>query len=143
MNAPTVSIMFIVSKPSPANAADSAALAYTRAIVWYGFAGVTVFVILLFFFSAIDSYNTYPSIIVENIFTALIWFLFSTNPFFAATMSEVILIDEQSLFMTTNNIIGSSSFPLPSPWIIYVAFYTFLTILLIGLSIYFVNRPDR
>ena len=102
-----------------------------------------VFIILLFFFSAIDSYSTYPSIIVENIVTALIWFLFSTNPFFAATMSEVILIDEQSLFITTSNIIGSSSFPLPSPWIIYVAFYAFLTILLIGLSIYFVNRPDR
>jgi hypothetical protein len=58
-------------------------------------------------------------------------------------MSEVILIDEQSLFTTTNNIIGSASFPMPSPWIIYVIFYAILTILMIGVSVYFINRPDR
>jgi hypothetical protein len=102
-----------------------------------------VFILLLFFISIIGSYNSYPSTLVENIVTASIWFLFSTNPFYAATVSEVILIDEQSLFITTNSILGTSSFPLPSPWIIYVVFYSFLTVLLIGLSVYFVNRPDR
>jgi ABC-2 type transport system permease protein len=102
-----------------------------------------VFILFLFFISVIGSYNSYPSTLVENIVTASVWFLFSTNPFYAATVSEVILIDEQNLFITTSNIFGTSSFPLPSPWIIYVAFYTILTILLIGLSVYFVNRPDR
>jgi ABC-type transport system involved in multi-copper enzyme maturation permease subunit len=102
-----------------------------------------LFVILLFFISVIGSYNTYPSPITENIVNTAIWFLFSTNPFFAATMSEVILIDEQSLWMTTSNAIGPTTFPLPSPWIIYVTFYVFLTILLIFLSVLFVNRPDR
>ncbi len=101
------------------------------------------FIILLIFFSAVGSYNAYPSPIMEDIVTASTWFLFSTNPFFAATMSEVILIDEQSLFLTTSNAIGYSSFPLPSPWIIYIAFYIILTIVLIALSIFFVNRPDR
>jgi ABC-type transport system involved in multi-copper enzyme maturation permease subunit len=102
-----------------------------------------VFFLLLFFISALGSSNTYPSIIIENILTVGIWFLFSTNPFFAATMSEAILIEDQSLFITTNSIIGNSLLPLPSPWIIYVVFYIILTILLIGLSVYFVNRPDR
>jgi len=75
-----------------------------------------VFIIFLFFISVIGSYNNYPSTFVENIVTAAMWFLFSTNPLYAATMSEVILVDEQSLFITTGNILGTpSSFPLPSP----------------------------
>ena len=102
-----------------------------------------VFILLLFFISALGSSSNYPSPIIENIVTVGMWFLFSTNPFFAATMSEAALINDQSLFVTTNSVIGNSSLPLPSPWIIYVAFYTILTILLIGLSVYFVNRPDR
>lgn len=101
-----------------------------------------VFIIFLFFIGVLGSYSN-PSVLVENIVTATMWFLFSTNPFFAAVMSEAILIEDQSLFITTSNIIGTSSFPLLSPWIIYVVFYTILTILLIGLSVYFVNRPDR
>jgi ABC-type transport system involved in multi-copper enzyme maturation permease subunit len=102
-----------------------------------------VFIIFLFFISVLGSSSSTPSVLVENIVTVAIWFLFSTNPFFAATMSEVILIDEQSLFITTNNILGTSSLPLPSPWIIYTIFYIILTLVLIGLSVYFVNRPDR
>jgi len=102
-----------------------------------------VFIIFLFFISVLGSSSSSPSVLVENIATVAIWFLFSTNPFFAAVMSESILIDDQSLFITTNNIIGNSSLPLPSPWIIYTIFYIILTLLLIGLSIYFVNRPDR
>jgi ABC-type transport system involved in multi-copper enzyme maturation permease subunit len=102
-----------------------------------------VFVIFLFFIGVLGSSSSSPSILVENIATVAIWFLFSTNPFFAATVSEVILIDQQSLFVTTNNILGNSSLPVPSPWIIYVIFYTLLTLLLISLSIYFVNRTDR
>jgi len=103
-----------------------------------------MFSLLLFFISLLGSYNNYPSTFIENIVTVVMWFLFSTNPFFAATISEVILIDEQNLFLTTNSIFGTtSSFPLFSPWIIYVIFYMVLTVILITLSVYFVNRPDR
>jgi ABC-type transport system involved in multi-copper enzyme maturation permease subunit len=101
-----------------------------------------MFIIALFFISVLGSYGN-PSSLIENIVTIAIWFLFSTNPFYAATMSEVILIDEQSLFVTTNSLFGSTSIPLPSPWIIYTAFYAILTVLLIVLSIIFVNRPNR
>jgi len=99
-----------------------------------------MFIFLLFSISILDSSSAF---LVKNAMAIVTWFLFSTNPFFAAVMSETILIDEQSLFITTNNIIGTSSIPLPSPWIIYVAFYIILTILLISLSVYFVKRPDR
>ena len=75
-------------------------------------------------------------------FTAT-WFLLSLNPFFAAVISEVILIDEQSLWLTSSNLFGTTSFPLPSPWIIYVTFNLLLSTILIALSINFVKRTDR
>ena len=102
-----------------------------------------IFIILLFFISVLESSNNFPSTFAKTVTAVGSWILFSTNPFFAATMSEVILVDEQSLFLTTNNVIGSTTFPLPSPWIIYTIFYILLTALLIGLSIYFVKRPDQ
>jgi hypothetical protein len=80
---------------------------------------------------------------LQDVVEVLTWFLFSTNSLFAAVVSEAILIDDQSLFYTTNSFLGSSSMPLLSPWIIYVAFHVFLTVLLILLSIYFVGRTER
>lgn len=101
-----------------------------------------VFVFLLFFISLLGSVNA-RSLLAENISTTLIWFLLSTNPFFAAVISEVILIEEQSLWLTSSNLFGPTSFPLPSPWIIYVVFNILLTVLLVVLSINFVKRTDR
>jgi hypothetical protein len=74
----------------------------------------------------------------------ILWFLISTNPLMAAVISEVILVDQQSLFYTTNSLFGSSGPSiLISPWLIYVVFYLFLTVVLMLLSIYYVKRPDR
>jgi ABC-2 type transport system permease protein len=102
-----------------------------------------IFVLFFFFISVLGTSSNNPSALIENITAVTSWFFLSTNPFFAATMSEAVLIDDQSLFITNNSIIGNSSLLLPSPWIIYLAFYVILTILMIILSIYFVNRPDR
>lgn len=102
-----------------------------------------ILILLLFFIGVFESSSIFQSTITDDILNILIWFLFSTNPFFAAAVSEAILIDDQSLFITTSGIFGSSSIPLLSPWIIYTTFYIFVTTFLIVLSIYFVNRPDR
>lgn len=102
-----------------------------------------ILIFLLFFVAIFESSSILGATIAEDITGVFLWFLFSTNPFFAATVSEVILVDNQSLFMTTNGFFGNSSIPLPSPWIFYTLFHAALTILLILLSIYFVNRPDR
>jgi len=115
----------------------------------YSYAAILVsfilFFLLLFSISIFDtySYSNPSSTWFENITTVVAWFLFSTNSLFAAVMSEVILVEDQSLFLTNSGFFGNTSLPLPSPWIIYVAFYIVLTIILASLSIYFVNRPDR
>jgi len=105
-----------------------------------------ILVIIFFLIAYIESYsyNSLRSNALEYIFTGILWFLVSTNPMMAAVMSEVILIDQQSLYYTTSSPFGSSGLStLPSPWIIYVLFYTCLTLVLILLSIHFVKRPDR
>jgi ABC-type transport system involved in multi-copper enzyme maturation permease subunit len=101
-----------------------------------------IFLFMLGMFSSI-SYSTSHSAIVQDMTTGILWFMFSTNAFFAAVVSEAILIDSQSVFYTTSGFFGTSSFPLLSPWLIYVTFHTFFTTLLILLSIYFVNRTER
>ncbi|MCA2002600.1 MAG: ABC transporter permease [Chloroflexi bacterium] len=80
----------------------------------------------------------------EELLNAAVWLLLSTNPFFAAIVSEIILTEEQSLFFTANSFLGTtSSFPLPSPWIVYVVFHIALSALLLSLSVYFVAQPDQ
>lgn len=78
----------------------------------------------------------------EDMLSLLIWFLISSNPFMAAIFSEVILVDQQSLFFTSRPMFGNLPY-LPSPWIIYVALYLGLTLLMIFISIRNVKRPDR
>ena len=105
-----------------------------------------ILVIIFFLIAYIESisYNTFGSRGLENILSLLLWFLISTNPLMAAVMSEVILVDQQRLFFTNRSLFGSSGLsPLPSPWLIYVGFYLFLTLVLMLLSIYYVKRPDR
>jgi ABC-type transport system involved in multi-copper enzyme maturation permease subunit len=105
-----------------------------------------ILVMIFFLIAYIESisYNSFGSTGLENVLTLLLWFLISTNPLMAAVMSEVILVDQQSLFFTNRSLFGGSSLTfLPSPWLIYVGFYLFLTLVLILLSIYYVKRPDR
>jgi ABC-2 type transport system permease protein len=107
------------------------------------FASFLLLVLLFFLIAYLESmsYNNHP--VRENILSLLVWFLISTNPFTAAVVSEAILVDQQSLFMTTRPIFGNGLSYLLSPWITYVSVYLGLTIIMIVLSIYRVKRPDR
>ncbi len=82
-----------------------------------------------------------------NFRNIVFWMLLSTHPLFAATFSESVLVDEQNLFYTNvannSNLIGSNTFYLPSPWIIFTVVYSLLAGILILLSVYFVKRPQR
>ncbi len=106
--------------------------------------GSVVFLIVFFIsisYMGVSSYGN--SSYNQNLTTLLVWFVLSTSPLPAAVISEVILIDEQSLFVTRNSPFGSSTLALPSPWIIFVLVYLALTLLMVLVSIRFVQRPDR
>lgn len=106
-----------------------------------------IFIVIILFLMTYVRAVTYSSgpinQVREFIMTIVLWALISTNPFMAAIMSEVILVEDQSLFYTTSSPFGGGFTFLLSPWIIYVAFYTILTIILIVISILRVRRPDR
>ena len=77
-------------------------------------------------------------------FAALIvmWLLAASNPFSAAIVSEVFLIQDQTLFLDKIPL-GGQTIYLVSPWILHVVFYLALTALMIILTIQNVKRPDR
>lgn len=104
-----------------------------------------IFIVIIFFLIAyVESMSySYTNPVRDFIMTVVLWSLISTNPFMAAIVSELILEQDQSLFFTTTFPFGSNSMTLPSPWIIYIAFYTVLTIVLIVITILRVRRPDH
>jgi len=92
--------------------------------------------------------NTTPlDALYTNFLNIVLWTLFSTHPLSAAIFSEVVLVEEQNLFYTNvannSSLIGSHTFYLPSPWIIFTLVYLLLAGILILLSVYFVKRPER
>jgi ABC-2 type transport system permease protein len=84
------------------------------------------------------SLNTFQ----EDMLGIMLWFTISSNPLIAAAVSEAILIDDQTLFLTTSGPFNNT-FPLLSPWIIFSLLYLGLTVIMIALSIHFVKRPDH
>jgi len=69
-----------------------------------------------------------------------IWTLFSTNPFTAAFISGTMLTQEQSLFLID---LPDYSLALFSPWILYSIFSITMTVLMIWLIIFYLNRYER
>ncbi len=116
----------------------------------YGSILLSVFAIIFFIFmmSFITTlmFSNNPSIttIQQNILTVILWLVISTNPLLAPIFTEIILIEDQSIFISSSTLlIGISNLNLLSPWIIYVFTYTALTLIMITLSIWFVKRPER
>lgn len=116
----------------------------------YGSILLSVFALIFFVFSMsfvatlMFSNNSNTSTINQEVLTIIIWLVVSTNPLLAPIFTEVILIEDQSIFLTnTTTLFGTSGLQLLSPWIIYVFTYTLLTLIMITLSIWFVKRPER
>ncbi|MCL4268163.1 MAG: ABC transporter permease subunit [Anaerolineales bacterium] len=116
--------------------------AYVVIVLSYILLGVGFFV--LSFISVAPFYysSSAGSELLEALVTILLWILVSTNPLLTAIISEVILVEDQSLFFTSS-VLSSQGLVLPSPWIIFLVIYIILTFLMIRLSIRFVARPDK
>lgn len=68
--------------------------------------------------------------------------LTATNSLAAATVSEILLITNQTLIF--GKLPGSSgNLYIISPWILHIGLYLVLTVLMFVTSIAFVKRPDR
>ena len=76
----------------------------------------------------------------ENLIILFIWTLLSTNPFTAAFVSEIMLVEEQNLFVF---FIPDYPLALFSPWILYTVFSVAMTVLMIWLIVFYLNRYER
>jgi len=76
----------------------------------------------------------------QNLLIFFFWNLLSTSPFTAALVSEMMLEEEQILFM-----FYPPDFPYPvfSPWVLYVVFSVTMTALMIWLIAFYINRYER
>jgi ABC-2 type transport system permease protein len=105
---------------------------------------VLMLVFLIFSFGFLGSLMYNSNKFNEDALMVFVWIVISTNPLLAPIFTEMMLIEEQSIFISTSSsLFGSTSIPLLSPWIIYVFTYTLLTLIMITLSIWFVKRPER
>jgi ABC-type transport system involved in multi-copper enzyme maturation permease subunit len=76
----------------------------------------------------------------EYLILLFIWTILSTNPFTAAFLTEMMLTEEQILFIFY---IPDFPYPLFSPWILYIAFSVIMTLLMIWLIVFYINRYER
>jgi ABC-type transport system involved in multi-copper enzyme maturation permease subunit len=72
----------------------------------------------------------------------ILWTVLSSNPFMAALLTELMLEEEQSLFLIY--VPGPDpALILFSPWILYVTFAVIMTVLMILLIVFYLNRYER
>jgi ABC-type transport system involved in multi-copper enzyme maturation permease subunit len=117
---------------------------YVTIVLSYILLGVVFYILTMIEINSYASYGTYRNDTAwETFLSILMWTLISVNPLLAATMSEVILVEDQSLWTTSQSLFGGQSLTFVSPWILYTLIYIGLSLLMIFLSIRFVNRPDK
>lgn len=111
----------------------------------YGSILFSIFAIVLFIFgiAMMDSFFYNSNTASANIAMAVLWLVISTNPILTAIFTEVILIEEQTVFYASSSFLGYGTYGLLSPWIIYAATYMILTMILIFISIRLVKRPEH
>jgi len=81
-----------------------------------------------------------PSIEAQRVIIIFAWTLLSTNPFTAAFLAETLLVEEQSLFIFYPPDFALSLF---SPWILYIIFAGTMTVLMIWLIVFYLDRYER
>ncbi|MBI3243861.1 MAG: ABC transporter permease [Chloroflexi bacterium] len=95
-----------------------------------------------FFFYG-SSYNNFsPSPLLQSILVYAFYILICVNPLATAFVTETILINDQSAFFSTFPLSNGNSIPIFSPWIPYVLFCLFFSLIVILISIQLVRRKE-
>jgi hypothetical protein len=85
----------------------------------------------------------YQQIFLEIVGITIGYILVAVNPASAAIASEIVLIENQSLFYTTLPLTNGWKYPIISPWIICVIVYILVSLLLVRLSTRLVARTEQ
>ena len=79
----------------------------------------------------------------EGVLLSLMWAGVCVNPLAAAVVSEVILLEEASLWIMKLPLSNGPQLTLPSPWYPYVILYSLLSLFLLWLAVRRVSRLDK
>jgi len=119
-------------------------------VLSYAFAIFLVFGIPIFFLifailaaTAMEGIINQISVVWQITLVVLGWSLVCITPLGTIVATEVILLDNNSIFFTTISLSRDVEFTLISPWIPYVLIYLSLSALLLWLSVRRVRRMDR
>jgi len=100
-----------------------------------------IFVVFMFYMlteGIIDPSS--ESIEYQRALIIIVWTLLSSNPFTAAFLTEMMLVEEQNFFVFYP---PDFSLALFSPWILYTVFSVTMTLLMIWLIVFYINRYER
>ncbi len=119
-------------------------------VLSYGTALILVFGIPIVLLLSISLYDTFyyssfspPSITFQGVLLAIAWILVSLNPLATVVITELILVEEQSLFYFVVPLANGQYFYFLSPWISYVIIYFIVGLILIWISVRLVQRVER
>ena len=79
----------------------------------------------------------------QGLLIAIGWVVVSLTPLASMVGTEVILLDQHSLFLAEIPLSNGVKMFLPSPWLPYVIFYFLFSLAAIWLSIQLVNRKEN
>jgi ABC-type transport system involved in multi-copper enzyme maturation permease subunit len=88
-------------------------------------------------------YNATPGPLTQAALILSFWALISVNPIATAIATEIILVEEQTIWFFDVPLVNGSPLPLISPWIPFVIFCLVLGALMILVSILAVRRSER
>jgi ABC-2 type transport system permease protein len=129
------------------NTLASTVVSYVLANLLLFFQPSLITVIISFFglltSSSLGPLATWQQNILEAILILAGYFLIATNPIATAIASEIMFIDQRSLFIYQFPLSSGSTFPILGPWLFYAIFYLLLSLLLVWFSILFVKRAEH
>jgi ABC-type transport system involved in multi-copper enzyme maturation permease subunit len=104
--------------------------------------GLPLLLLTLLPITSVFYYNT-PDPVVEAALYYIGGFLIAINPVATAVATEAILIQEHTAFYFTVALNNGAQIPLISPWLIYIPFYLFLSLILMLISVGIVRRIEK
>lgn len=78
----------------------------------------------------------------QIVITAIFYFLASTNPIATAVMSEVILLEYDTIWLFKVTLANGANLTIPSPWIVYTILYALAALLMLRASVRRVRRIE-
>jgi len=126
----------------------STVISYVAAIIVV-FGEPTLIGIALSFMSMLSglmyssNFTAFQVQILETVLYSVGYVLVAINPLATIIASEVMLVEKQTLFYTTLPMTNGGNFPIVAPWIAYVLFYGFFSLIFIWISIRLVRRVGK